>query len=157
MQQQPVSTNESVRLRRFSEADASALRQKQYPDADIAEIKEMIRAWNAGSYLGNRFDVFAITANGAVVGSVSLYERSKNTVSVGAEVFSDERRRGYAAEGMRRILAIAKERGYRIVQDQVAADNKASIALHETLGFETDGYVYRNAKDRPVLLYLLCL
>lgn len=154
---QPVSTNASVRLRRFTEADAPLLRQKQYPDADIEEIKEMIRAWNAGSDRGKRFELYAIAADGAVVGSVSLYERSRSVASVGTEVFADERRKGYAAEGMRRMLAIAKERGYRIVQDQVRADNAASIALHAKLGFETDGYIYRNAKDRPVLLYLLCL
>ena len=146
-----------IELRYFTEADAPVLRQKQYPDAGLAELVEMIRAWNTGSYRGKRFEQFAIAADGAVVGSVSLYERSGSVASVGLEVFADERHKGYAAEGMRRISEAAKARGYRVLLDQVAADNAASIALHEKSGFETDGYVYQNAKNRPVLLYLLCL
>ena len=147
----------AVRLRRFTEADAPLLRQKLYPDAGLEALEEMIRVWNAGTFRGRRFEAYAITANDAVVGSVSLYEHSKSVASVGIEVFADERRKGYGAEGMRRMLALAKERGWRILSDQVRTDNTASIALHEALGFETDGTVYRNAKDRPVLLYLLCL
>ena len=36
----------------------------------------------------------------------------------------------------------------------LTADNGASIALHEKLGFQTDGYLYTNAKGRKVLLCL---
>ena len=42
----------------------------------------------------------------------------------------------------------------RILLDQVRRDNAASIRLHEKLGFETDGYGYRNQKGREVVLYL---
>ena len=39
----------------------------------------------------------------------------------------------------------------------IYGDNVVSIALHEKLGFETDGYVYKNAKGRDVLIYSKCL
>ena len=143
-------------LRKFEERDAAVL-QKQMPDAGPEEIADMIRAWQTDVYDGRSFEMFAITAEDAVVGSASLYGRSKSVASVGIEIFADERGNGYAKEGMRRILDAAKVRGYRIICDQVAADNKPSISLHETLGFETDAYPYRNAKGREVLLYLYCL
>ena len=57
-------------------------------------------------------------------------------------------------------LSIKKQYDYLescIIQDQVHTDNQASIALHNSLEFETDGYVFKNAKDKDVLLYLFCL
>ena len=55
------------------------------------------------------------------------------------------------------LISLAKEKGYRIVLDQVRRDNRASIRLHEKLGFETDGYIYRNRKNNEVVLYLKIL
>ncbi len=101
--------------------------------------------------------MFAITANDTIVGSVSLYEHSKSVVSIGWEIYPDQRRNGYAAEGMRLIMNHAKDLGYRIIQDQVRTDNQASIALHNSLEFETDGCVFKNKKDKDVLLYVFCL
>ena len=101
--------------------------------------------------------MFAITADNTIAGSVSLYEHSKSVASIGVEIYPDQRRNGYAAEGMRLIMNHARDLGYRIIQDQVRTDNQASIALHNSLGFETDGYVFRNAKDKDVLLYLFSL
>ncbi len=58
---------------------------------------------------------------------------------------------------MRLMIEAAKGRGYQILQDLVRADNGASIALHEKLGFLTDGSVHTNAGGRQVLIYRLCL
>ena len=55
------------------------------------------------------------------------------------------------------ILSDARDLGYRIIQDQVRAENQASIALHHSLGFETDGYICKNAKGKDVLIFLFCL
>ena len=85
------------------------------------------------------------------------YTLSRSFASVGVEIFPEERRKGYAAQGMKLVFEIAKGRGYMVIQDQVAADNGPSIALHEKLGFETDGYEYTNKRDRRVILYSLCL
>ena len=146
-----------IALRPFTEHDAAILREKQMPSASIGEVSGMIKSWESKTFQGKYFEMLALTADHAVVGSISLYGRTERIASVGMEVFPDERGKGYAAKGMRLIIEHAKRLGYRVIQNQVGADNAASIALHEKLGFETDGYVYQNARDRRVLIYLLCL
>mgnify|MGYP002625610560 CR=1 FL=1 len=146
-----------IRLREFEERDAAVLQKKQMPDVGTEEITDMIRAWRTKTFDGKRFEMLAVLSDDTVVGSVSLYERSKSVASVGIEVFADERGKGYASAAMKRIAETARNRGYRVIWDQVAANNKPSISLHEKLGFETDGYIYRNAKDCEVLLWLFCL
>ena len=138
-----------ISIRHFTEQDATIIQQKQYTETSITDIYEMIAEWKSNTYQGKYFEMFAITADDAIVGSASLYEHSKSVVSIGVEVYPDQRRNGYAAEGMRLIMNHAR--------DQVRTDNQASIALHNSLEFETDGYVFKNAKDKDVLLYLFCL
>ncbi len=146
-----------ISMRHFTEHDAIILQQKQYTENSITDICEMITEWESNTYQGKYFEMFAITANDTIVGSASLYEHSKSVVSIGVEIYPDQRRNGYAAEGMRLIMNHAKDLGYRIIQDQVRTDNQASIALHNSLEFETDGYAFKNAKDKDVLLYVFCL
>ena len=144
-------------IRHFTERDAAIIQQKQYTEASITDIREMVAEWETYTCRGKHFEMFAITADDTIVGSVSLYEHSKSVASIGVEVYPDQRRNGYAAEGMHLIMNHARNLGYRIIQDQVQTDNMASIALHNSLEFETDGYVFKNAKGRDVLLYLFCL
>ncbi len=54
-------------------------------------------------------------------------------------------------------MEIAKRKGYQIVVSQISVDNKASIALHQSLGFESSRYVYKNQKSNDVLIYLKSL
>ncbi|MBO4384906.1 MAG: GNAT family N-acetyltransferase [Clostridia bacterium] len=142
-------------LRRFTYGDAAEIREKMYPDASIEEVRGMIEAWETEKYRGRYFGMFAITADGAVVGCVSVYEQTESEASIGAEVFPDERGKGYASEGVRLAVGIARERGYGTVRNQVRADNAASIALHEKLGFKTDGKVCKNSRGRDTLTYIL--
>ncbi|MBO6094088.1 MAG: GNAT family N-acetyltransferase [Oscillospiraceae bacterium] len=144
-------------LRPFTENDAIIIQQSQYPDISISDIEKMIAEWNTKTCQSKYFEIFAITADNKIVGSVSLYEHSRSVASIGVEVYPDERRKRYASEGMRLIMNYARELGYRIIQDQVRTDNQPSIAVHNSLGFETDGYVYQNAKGKDILLYLFCL
>jgi L-amino acid N-acyltransferase YncA len=58
---------------------------------------------------------------------------------------------------MRLLLTYAKEKGYKIIQQQVRTDNLPSRKLHEKLGFETDEYVYANRKGHDIVLYLKAL
>ena len=143
-----------VTLRRFTRDDAKRLRDKQAPDMTEDELKALIDEYNRGSWRGKRFEMLAVVADGDVVGSVSLMEHSRSAVSLGPEIFPAERRKGYAGEAMRLALERAAELGFRVVLQQVLTDNEASRRLHEKLGFESDGYVYRNAKGREVVLYL---
>ncbi len=146
-----------IQLRYFMESDAAVLQKKQPMAGSMESIVEMITAWESGTFQGKLFEMFAITWEQRIVGSISLYEHSKNVVSIGVDIFPEERRKGFAAEGIRLIIEKARDLGYKMIQDQVSVDNKPSIALHEKLGFETDGYVYKNSRDRKVLLYLLFL
>lgn len=117
----------------------------------------MIAYWNRGVYEDRRFEMFAITEDERITGCTSLTERCQNVVSFGIEIFAEERGKGIASNAMPLLLEKAKEAGYSVVLDQVRTDNAASIRLHEALGFETDGYVYRNKRYREVVLYLKLL
>ena len=118
---------------------------------------EMIAASKTGLYNGRPFKMYAITIDDRIVGSISLYGQSESVASIGIEILPEKRRKGYATESFGLVLEEARERGYKVIQNQVRADNDASIALHEKIGFETDGYVFKNRKDHAVLLYILCL
>ena len=150
-------TKARVCLRQFDIDDAELLRANQMSDATIEEVKEIIESWKSKTYQGKYFEMFALTVNDIVVGSISLYGREDKIASIGAEIFPDERGKGYAAEGLKLVMEKAKDKGYLLAQDQIRTDNAASIALHEKLGFETDGYVYKNSKGRDVLIYSKCL
>ena len=146
-----------VTLRRFSRDDVKILQKKQLPNITEDEIAALIAEWDGGSYQGKHFEMLAVVSDGAVAGSVSLLAHSHSVVSFGTEIFPEERRKGLAYGAMRLLLERAAEQGYRIVLQQVRADNEASRHLHEKLGFESDGYRYRNEKDREVVLYLKAL
>ena len=146
-----------IELRPFSQNDAALVRENMMPDASFEEAAALIEDWGTNRFAGKFFEMLALTVDGTVVGSVSLYEHTEKIASVGIEIFPGERGRGYASEGLRLMIEKAKGYGYRLLMDQVRADNLASISLHEKLGFETDAYVYKNARDRSVLLYMLFL
>ena len=141
-------------LRHFVPADAGTIQKHQYPDMTAGEIERMIADWNRGGYEDRRFEMFAITEDGRITGCASIKECSKSVASLGIEIFTEERRKGIASNAMPLLLEKAKEAGYSVVLDQVRTDNAASIRLHEAFCFETDGYAYRNKRDREVVLYL---
>ena len=101
--------------------------------------------------------LFVRPSDGRIVGYVSLYERGRTTASVGAEIIPCERGKGAASEALALLTRYASEQGYRVLLDQIRADNKASVRLHEKLGFETDGYVYTNQRGHEVLLYVMAI
>ena len=146
-----------ISLRPFTTNDAANIKQNQYPEMTLSDIRKMVAEWETHSHQGKRFEMYAITVDDVVVGCVSLYERTKSVVSVGVEVYPYERRKGYATEAMKLIMNRARALGYRVILNQVRADNESSIALHKRLRFETDGTVYQNAKGNDVFLYLFCL
>lgn len=146
-----------VVLRHFVASDIPILQKYCYQDLKDQEIQEMMVQWDRKEYEGKYFELFAVTAGQAVVGSISLYEHTKSIVSLGPEIFVEYRRRGYASAALREALQIAKNRGYQIVRDRVRTNNTASIALHEKLGFETDGHEYENQKGDSVFLFIKLL
>ncbi len=142
-----------VTLRPFEGGDAGAL-QKFYPKMTVEDARRLIDEWKNRSCNGRYFEMFAIDADGELVGEISLYHHSKSAVSIGPGVFEPFRRRGYAKAATALALKAAGERGYRLALQQVRADNAPSIALHEGMGFETDGYVYKNRRGEDILIYL---
>ena len=144
----------SISIRHFSDGDADTVRANQYPDMEKDAIRSMIREWNAGSFDGRYFEMFAVLRDGEIVGSVSLAEHTKSVASIGAEIYPAFRRRGFAYEANLLLFDRAKQLGYKVIQNQVRTDNAASIRLNEKSGFESDWYVYKNRKDHPVYLFL---
>jgi len=146
-----------IKLRNFINDDAAVLQQSVYPNMPVEQIKEMIANWDKKEFQDRYFEMFAVLDDEEIVGTISLYQHSKQVISIGPEVFSDYRRKGFAKEAMRLASDVARNKGYKIVCQQIRTDNVASIALHQSLGFETDGYVYTNRKGREVLIYLKAL
>ncbi len=146
-----------VSLRHFTPADAQALLQSQYSTMTIKQIQDMIADWNQLAYQGKYFEVFAILRDETIVGQISLYQHSPSVLEIGPVVYPAHQRHGYAKKAMMLALEIARDKGYRIAEQQIRCDNTASLALHESLGFETDGYRYTNRKGHEVLIYLKSL
>lgn len=147
----------SIKIRHLTHQDASPLREHYAPDMSTDDILKMIDDWNTSIYKGKRFEMLTVLDGDAVVGLISLYEHSKSVASLGPETFSGMRNRGYAAEAMRQMEKYAGEKGYRVLLQQIKTDNLPSLRLHQKLGYETDGYVYRNRRDEEVVLYLKAL
>lgn len=146
-----------VSIRHFADSDVRAIRTNQYPDLSENEIRSMIHDWNAGSHNSRFFEMFAVIHDGEAVGAASLYEHSKSVVSIGLEIYPAFRRKGFAYEANLLLFDRAKQLGYKVIQNQVATDNIASIQLNEKLGFESDCYDFINKKGRPVYLFLKVL
>ena len=145
-----------ITLRRFAIEDVPYL-QERYSNFSREQIEGMISEWNSGQFDGRYFEMLAIISDGCVVGTISLYEHSPKVVSIGPEVFEPYRKNGYGKEAMLQACGIAADREYKIVSQQIRTDNAASIALHLSLGFETSGAVYTNAKGNQVAIYLKSL
>ena len=146
-----------VLLRNFINDDAEAFQKKQSMHIPLGEIKAMIAQWSEKMHGGKYFEMFAVIKDGELVGSISLYQLSESVVSCGPEIFEADRKKGIGREAMLLAMEIAKNKGYRIVSQQIGRNNAASIALHNKLGFETDEYIYRNKKGNEVLIYLKAL
>jgi len=144
-------------LRNFRGTDASIFQEKHSRHLPLEEIKELFRKWNLREYEGKYFEMFAIIKDEDIVGRISLYQHSVNVISCGPEIFEGCCRQGFAKEAMGLAMEISKNKGYKVVMQQIRTDNRASIALHNSLDFETDGYVYRNKKGNEVLIYVKVL
>ena len=137
--------------------DALDLQRIQYPNLSVEQIENLICEWNQKRVNNKYFEMFAIVSEKSIVGTVSLYQHSTEVISIGLEIFEVYRQKGFAKEAMMLACNVAKEKGYKIVSQQIRTNNTASIALHASLGFETNGLIYTNAKGNHVAIYLKCL
>ena len=144
-------------LRNFTKADAFALQRIKHPNLSIEQIEALIHEWNLKQVNSKYFEMFAILLDENIVGTISLYQHSAEVISIGPEIFKPYRQKGLAKEAMICACTKAKEEGYKIVFQQIRTNNVASIALHSSLGFETNGLTYTNAKRNQVAIYLKSL
>lgn len=146
-----------VSLRHFNNSDAAVLLSSWNAGMSAEKLQDMICDWNKPASHGRYFEMFAVRDGNHIVGAISLYQLSASVVSIGPEIFPAFRKQGFGKEAMRIALDLAKSKGYRIAAQQVRRDNHPSIALHRSLGFETDGYGYINRKGNEVFVFLKAL
>ncbi len=146
-----------ILLRNFKKEDALALQKYGYPDLSTEQVEALICDWERKQFNGKYFEMYAIVSNEKIVGTISLYQHSSEVISIGPEVFCEYRRKGFAKEAMICACQMAKEKGFKIVSQQIRTNNAASIALHCSLGFETSELIFTNAKGNQVSIYLKCL
>ena len=146
-----------VFLRNFKKDDVSELQEYGYSDLSAEQVEALICDWEKKQFNGKYFEMYAIVSDERIVGTISLYQHSSEVVSFGPEVFCKYRRNGFAKEAMICACQIAKEKGFKIVSQQIRTNNIASIALHCSLGFETSELIFTNAKGNQVSIYLKCL
>ncbi len=144
-------------LRPFTQTDTLVLRAAAYPDMTAEQAEALVTEWDQGQYNGRDFTMLGVWLDGTLVGMISLYRHTAEAVSIGPEIFPAYRRKGYGGEAMKLALDLARQKGYKMIFQQIRADNIASIALHEALGFGTSGASFTNAKGNSVLIYLKSL
>ena len=144
-------------LRDFTTEDAENLRRLYYQNMSVEAVRDMIHEWNKLEYAGKYFEMFAVVNGDNIIGELSLYEHSESVVSIGIEIFPKFQAQGHGKQAVMSALEICRSRGYKIVCDQVRTDNEASIALHKSLGFESNMYIYKNQKNHDVYLFLKSL
>ena len=146
-----------ILLRNFTNNDAIEFQIKRNTKMSIDEIKVLFAKWQEKEFEGRYFEMFSIMKDNEIVGMISLYEHSKSVISCGPEIFERYCKQGIAEEAMILAMDIAKNSGYKLVSQQIRVDNMASISLHNKLGFETDGYIYKNNKGNDVQIFIKLL
>ncbi len=141
-------------LRNITTDDAPTLQHLSFPRMPLDAIQNMITDWNKNSYNNRYFEMFAVIYDNNIIGLISIYEHSDNVVSIGPEIFPEYRKQGYGFQAMEKAMTFAKEKEYKIISQQVRTNNTASQKLHVKLGFETDGYVYKNMHGNDVFIFL---
>lgn len=128
-------------LRPYTQDDWSVLALHQYPTMLEPEIKNLISEFNSGSYHGQHFQMLAVEHDDTLVGYVSLLEQTPGIASEGVEIYPPYRRRGFAFAALQKLFS---QTTYHTITAQIRADNSASLALHNKLGFHVvDEFVNR--------------
>lgn len=116
----------------------------------------MIDQWNTRLFEGRYREFFAVTADEQVVGYVQLTEQPDGSVGVDVHIFSDFRGKTYGTQSVRKLLSLAKEKGYCTVTARVRKNNVPSCRLCETVGFVRTGEgVTAKGQDAWNLIYSL--
>lgn len=139
-------------LRHFNNNDLLILREHVLAKSSDVEIYSIIDEWNTCCYNGKYFEMFAVCIEQTIIGTISLYQHTEITISVGPEIFLEYRRKGYANIAMLQVLTYAKEQGYKRATAQIRKNNIASIRLHEKLGSAFENQTI-NRRGNEVFIY----
>ncbi len=144
-----------IELRPISVDNIELLAEKY--NMSVEDANNLIARSDSELYENKYFKMLVVLNWASCVGIVSLYEHSASVISIGPDIFVEYRKRGYGTEAMKLAMDIAREEGFTIVCQQIRTNNNASIKLHESLGFETDNYIFKNRNDNEVSIYLKSL
>ncbi len=103
-----------------------------YPEETL---QSMLAESLAGLHEGHYYRQFGIQANGAIVGTASLYAREDGCFSEGIEIWPPFRQCGFGAAALTQLAEVARKCGCTALTAQVRTDNVPSLALHARCGF----------------------
>jgi RimJ/RimL family protein N-acetyltransferase len=155
----------TVTLRPFSESDCGFILENWSGTGRIIgqnfpkerdELLRLLAEWDTKTYNSTYFEMFAIVANGALVGNISLYDKGGGRASFGIAVDALCHRRGIAYAAVSQLLGYAVSLGYKFIVSSARADNTASVKLHEKCGFANLGK-FKNAKGNEVYKFEISL
>ncbi|MEQ7011207.1 GNAT family protein [Actinopolymorpha sp. B17G11] len=131
-------------------------RSRTETDAMIRGIIERSSATPRTEY----YLAVALPADDHLVGFARLAPTGVKAGKLGYAIAADHWRRGYATDAVRTLVAFAFEAlGLHRISAAIGPDNKASMAIVETLGFVREGqirdHVFTNGAWRDSVLYSL--
>ncbi|MBO5248644.1 MAG: tRNA adenosine(34) deaminase TadA [Clostridia bacterium] len=125
----------AISLRPFTQDDVPALKQYLYAKRSEKSIRAIVDQWNTRLLEGRYSETFAVVAEDTLAGYARLTETSRDSVQGEVLIFSHLRGRTYGGQAVRRILALAKERGYSSVTACVRTSGVAARRLCDSVGF----------------------
>ncbi|HEX8071228.1 MAG TPA: GNAT family protein [Pyrinomonadaceae bacterium] len=117
-----------------------------WPPVSLALVRQQLAAKSLRKLERDEFDWLIEDAAGAPVGAISTHHCAPHTgtFSYGVSVAAEHQRRGYATAAVLLVVRYYfEELRYQKVTVGVLADNAASVALHEKLGFTREGTLRR--------------
>ena len=144
----PCFESERLAMRPQTIADAEALHEA-YADADLMtwwssaphRSIEETRDYLAARDMPTSWRGWTMVAcdTGAVVGTLAAHPTRAGVVEIGYLVLRRHWGRGYAREGVTRLIDLLFAAGNRRVMADIDPDNVVSRKLAETLGFRLEG------------------
>jgi RimJ/RimL family protein N-acetyltransferase len=128
------------------DTDTARLVDFVWPPQSLAAVRAWAERMAAQPAKDDALNLAVVDADGAVVGIVNTHsiDRRVGTFRYGVAVRPEQRGRGYAAEAILLILRyFFEELRYQKVTASVYSCNRASIRLHERLGFQLEGRLRR--------------
>jgi phosphinothricin acetyltransferase len=122
--------------------NAAVLNETSIWHDDISDLAERGKWWKARTSQG--FPVYVADLDGAVIGYGTFGEFRANqgyrfSVEHSIYVTSSVQRRGVGSVLLTRLIAEARRMNMHVMVGGIAADNVASIALHQRFGFVETG------------------